>query len=113
VPAAFPATLLDFQRMFPDEAACQKAVVGGDQEITEAALPLIHLVFSNLKSWLLGIHHGVSPRHLQAYLNEYVFRFNRRFYPLGMFNSVLGIATRVQGPTYASLYDGKWAHPNP
>jgi hypothetical protein len=91
----------------------QKAVVGGDQEITEAALPLIHLVFSNLKSWLLGIHHGVSPRHLQAYLNEYVFRFNRRFYSVGMFNSVLGIATRVQGPTYASLYDGKWAHPNP
>jgi hypothetical protein len=26
---------------------------------------------------------------------------------------VLGIATRVQGPTYASLYDGKWAHPCP
>jgi transposase-like protein len=91
----------------------ESAVTGGDPEIIEAVLPLIHLVFSNLQTWILGTHHGVSHRHLQAYLNEYMFRFNRRFYPMGMFNSVLGIATRVQGPTYQSLYDGKWAHPNP
>jgi hypothetical protein len=89
----------------------QKAIIGGDQQITEAALPLIHLVFSNLKAWLLGTHHGVAHQHLQAYLNEYVFRFNRRFYPMGMFNSVLGVATRMQGPTYRALLDGKWAHP--
>lgn len=91
----------------------ERAVVGGHPEIVEAVLPLIHLAFSNLKAWLLGIHHGVSHRHLQAYLNEFVFRFNRRFYPMSMFNSVLGIATRVQGPTYGALYDGTWAHPSP
>lgn len=90
----------------------ERAVTYGDHEIVEMALPLIHLVFSNLKTWILGTHHGVSHRHLQAYLNEYMFRFNRRFYPMGMFHSVLGIATRVEGPTYAALYDGKWAHPN-
>jgi transposase-like protein len=90
----------------------ERAVTGGDPEIIEAALPLIHLVFSNVKAWLLGTHHGVSHRHLQAYLNEYVFRFNRRFYPMSMFNSVLGIATRVAGPTYATLSDGKWIHPH-
>lgn len=90
----------------------ERAVTGSDPEIIEAALPLIHLVFSNLKTWLLGTHHGVSDQHLQAYLNEYTFRFNRRFYPMGMFNSVLGIATRVEGPTYAALYGGKWVHPN-
>ena len=89
----------------------QKAVVRGDQEITDAALPLVHLVFSNLKAWLLGTHHGVSHRHLQAYLNEYVFRFNRRFYRTGMFNSVLGIATRMPGPTNRTLLDGEWDHP--
>jgi transposase-like protein len=90
----------------------ERAVTGGDPGIIEAVLPLIHLVFSNLQTWIRGTHHGVSHRHLQAYLNEYVFRFNRRFYPMGMFNSVLGIATRVEGPTYAALYDGKWDHPN-
>jgi transposase-like protein len=42
-------------------------------------LPGIHLVFSLAKRWLLGTHHGaVSTKHLPAYLDEYVFRFNRR-----------------------------------
>jgi transposase-like protein len=42
-------------------------------------LPAIHLVFGLAKRWLLGTHHGaVRPKHLQAYLDEYVFRFNRR-----------------------------------
>ena len=63
---------------------------GGDPEVAEKHLPLIHLVFSNLKAWLLGTHHAVSDRHLQAYLNEFVFRFNRRFYPFNGFRSLLG-----------------------
>ena len=42
-------------------------------------LPAIHLVFGLAKRWLLGTHHGaVGGKHLQAYLDEYVFRFNRR-----------------------------------
>jgi transposase-like protein len=42
-------------------------------------LPAIHLVFSLAKRWLLGTHHGaVRPKHLQSYLDEFVFRFNRR-----------------------------------
>src|SRR5437763_9442455 len=42
-------------------------------------LPGIHLVFGLAKRWLLGTHHGaVSRKHLPAYLDEYVFRFNRR-----------------------------------
>src|SRR4051794_19616755 len=49
---------------------------GGDAALR---LPGIHLVFGLAKRWLLGTHHGaVSPKHLPAYLDEYVFRFNRR-----------------------------------
>ena len=45
-------------------------------------LPHIHRVFSNLKAWLQGTHHGrIEPKYLQAYLDEYTFRFNRRFWP--------------------------------
>jgi hypothetical protein len=48
--------------------------LGGDPDKAEAHLPMIHLVFSNLKSWIKGTHHGrIEPKHLQAYLNEYVF----------------------------------------
>ncbi|MFC6519780.1 IS1595 family transposase [Undibacterium arcticum] len=79
----------------------------GDMQVAETFLPIIHLVFSNLKTWLRGIHHGVSPQHLQAYLNEFTFRFNRRFYPFNAFRSLLGIAGDVTASTYAELYAAK------
>jgi hypothetical protein len=42
-------------------------------------LPAIHLVFGLAKRRLLGTHHGaVRNKHLQAHLDAYVFRFNRR-----------------------------------
>ena len=88
-------------------------VLGGDPKLAEKYLPMIHLVFSNLKTWLQGTHHGVSTQHLQAYLNEFVFRFNRRFEPMSAFNSVLGIGVAVESPTYDELYSGAWVHPNP
>ena len=76
----------------------------GDPEVAEQYLPIIHLVFANLKTWLIGIHHGVSHQHLQAYLNEFTFRFNRRFYPFNAFRSLLGIAGDTSAPV---------AHPVP
>lgn len=85
----------------------------GEHEVAEEYLPLIHLVFGNLKTWLLGAHHGVSPQHLQAYLNEFTFRFNRRFYPFNAFRSLLGLGADAESPTYAELYSGEWRHPNP
>ena len=79
----------------------------------ETHLPMIHLVFSNLKTWILGTHHGrIEPHHLQAYLNEYTYRFNRRFYPMTAFNSVLGLAAKSESPTYKELYSQEWVHPN-
>ena len=50
---------------------------GGDDARQE--LDQVHLVISLLKRWLIGTHQGaVRPSHLQAYLNEFAFRFNRR-----------------------------------
>ena len=83
----------------------------GDPQVAEEYLPIIHLIFANLKTWLNGTHHGVSHQHLQACLNEFTFRFNRRFYPFNAFRSLLGIAGGVTAPTYAELYSGAWKHP--
>jgi transposase-like protein len=83
----------------------------GDANVSEEFMPIVHLVFSNLKTWLNGIHHGVSAKHLQAYLNEFTFRFNRRFYPFHAFRSLLGIGGNSQAPTFAELYSGEWSHP--
>jgi len=39
----------------------------------------VHRVISLLKRWLLGTHQGdIAPEHLEDYLNEFTFRFNRR-----------------------------------
>ena len=35
-----------------------------DPEVAEEFMPIIHPVFNNMKNWLNGIHHGVSPKHL-------------------------------------------------
>jgi len=40
-------------------------------------LPWIHRVSTNLKTWALGIYHGLRRPHLQSYLDEFAFRFNR------------------------------------
>jgi len=58
-------------------------------------------MLSICKTWLRGTRHGVSPQHLQAYLNEFTFRFNRRFYPFNTFRALLGIAGDVTAPAYA------------
>lgn len=65
--------------------------VQGTPERAGELAPHIHQVFGNLKAWLLGIHHGVDPKYLQAYLDEFVFRFNRRGHPMAAFRSLLGI----------------------
>lgn len=94
-----------------------RPLVVGDPEKASKMFPHIHRVFSNLKAWLIGTHHGVTKKHIQAYLNEYVFRFNRRFDPMHSFNTVLGLAAGAESPTYDELYavgaKGGWVHPNP
>jgi transposase-like protein len=62
------------------------------------AVPGAHRVASNLKTWLRGTHHGVGADHLDRYLDEFVFRFNRRFYPMAGSATLLGLGTAI-GPT--------------
>lgn len=51
----------------------------GRPESASELLPRVHRVVSLLKRWLLGTHQGgVSPQHLDYYLDEFTFRFNRR-----------------------------------
>jgi transposase-like protein len=80
----------------------------------DAVLPHLHTAVSNLKTWLMGTHHGaVSKKHLQAYLNEFAFRYNRRGNLQAAFQTILGLSSRVEGPTYEGLYTGTFEHKNP
>ena len=66
-------------------------------------LPWTHRVFANLKAWALGVYHGLREKHLQSYLDEFVFRFNRRRTRHAAFRSLLGIAVVLKHVTYNML----------
>lgn len=61
------------------ELGYQHRVIQKDAHLGDNLLPLVNLVASLLKRWLLGTHQGgVQHSHLDYYLDEYTFRFNRR-----------------------------------
>ena len=68
-------------------------------------LPWIHRVFSNLKTWALGVYHGLRDKHLQSYLDEFVFRFNRRRSRHAAFSSLFSIALAAAPITYKMLIE--------
>src|SRR3954462_8975633 len=66
-------------------------------------LPWIHRVFANAKRWALGVYHGLREEHLQAYLDEFLFRFNRRRTPQAAFGRLLGLAVTTGPHPYDAL----------
>src|SRR5689334_23515346 len=66
-------------------------------------LPWIHRVFANAKRWALGVYHGLREKHLQAYLDEFVFRFDRRRTPQAAFARLLGLAVTIGPHPYDAL----------
>ena len=62
-----------------DQLGYRRQIVRSSAEVGENLLPLTNRVASLLKRWLLGTHQGaVSAEHLDYYLDEHTFRFNRR-----------------------------------
>ena len=71
-----------------------------------ALFPIIHTVFSNMKAWLVGTHHGVSAKHLPRYLREWTYRFNRRNNVDGLDGDLIRRAMECTTITYRQLITG-------
>jgi transposase-like protein len=57
----------------------ERTIMRAQPAPAHVVMPGVHRIASLLKRWLLGTHQGsVGPEHLDAYLNEFTFRFNRR-----------------------------------
>ena len=57
----------------------QRTVLASSGDPAHVSMPGVHRLASLLKRWVLGTHQGsVTPEHLQSYLEEFTFRFNRR-----------------------------------
>ena len=82
------------------------AVVQGKGENAELLSPIVHVLFSNVKTWLNGTYHGVGAKHLPRYVREWNYRFNRRKRIPDMIDFVLDRAMTRPTITYKELVDG-------
>jgi transposase-like protein len=72
-------------------------------ELGNELLPRAHRAISNLKAWMHGTHRGVSNEHLPVYLDEFVFRHNRRGTPMAAFQTLLGLGAIHNPTTYDEI----------
>jgi ISXO2-like transposase domain len=69
------------------------------KEVTKI-FPWVHIAISNAKKKILGLHHSVKDIYMQNYLNEYCYKFNRRYFGIKLFERL----------TIAAL-NGAWYKP--
>src|SRR5437588_471971 len=73
----------------------------------KSAVPLADRAIGNLQQWLIGTYHGVSRAQLQVYLDEFVFRHNRRKRPAAAFQTLLGLGTGHKSTEYQRIRGAK------
>lgn len=66
-------------------------------------LKWLHTIISNAKAFIGGTFHGLDSKHLQAYLNEFGYRFNRRKVKKQLFNRLLNCCLLAKPFTYPEL----------
>jgi hypothetical protein len=69
-------------------------------------LPFVHNIITNAKCVTGGTHRGVSSKHLQKYLNEVCYRFNRRFWEKELFDRLVTACCSTDTVTYDQLVQG-------
>ena len=78
-------------------------IVLRDPRAAGRLMPWIHRIITNAKSVIRGTHRGVSGKHLQAYLSEITYRFNRRFWEKELFDRLIQACVRAESITYEKL----------
>jgi transposase-like protein len=78
-------------------------VILKDPKAAGKLLPWVHRTISNAKAVIRGAHRGVSEKHLQSYLSEICYRFNRRFWEKELFDRLIKACVSTETITYSSL----------
>lgn len=69
----------------------------------EKPLPWVHTIISNAKAFCLGTYHHFVRKHLQSYLDEFCYRFNRRFWENQLFDRLLAACINCETTPYGEL----------
>jgi transposase-like protein len=72
----------------------------------KSVVPLADRAIGNLQNWLVSTHHGVSRAQLPVYLDEFVFRHNRRKEPKAAFQTLLGLGSGRSPTSYEQIRHG-------
>ena len=78
-------------------------VVVGSGKNAIKVLPWVHTLIGNIKGNIRGVYHGVSSKHLNRYLPEFCYRFNRRFWEPQMFDRLLTACLNTTTITFREL----------
>lgn len=92
----------------------RRIVMKGSDTAAHVSMPGVHRVAALIKRWILGTHHGsVQPNQLDFYLDEFVFRFNRRTSGSRglLFYRLLQQAVITEAITYRDIADKRPTHP--
>ena len=81
---------------------------GKNSPAAHIALPWIHRVFSNFKRWAMGTYHGLREKHVDAYCDEFVFRWNRRRAFQSSIDTLLRIGHDVGPSPYRGIVGDTW-----
>lgn len=92
-----------YGRAAKDKALTHCRIVLRDPKAAGRLLPWVHRVIANAKMVIRGTHRGVSERHLQAYLSEVCYRFNRRFWEKELFDRLVAACVSTDSVTYDRL----------
>jgi ISXO2-like transposase domain len=87
----------------PEARFIHERIVEGSGTNFVDPVPNLHRMIGNLKAWLNGTLKGVSRHNLAAYLDEFVFRHNRRLNLAAAFQTLLGIGTTRDPTTYDTI----------
>ncbi len=79
------------------------SVISKTKEKAHKLFKWVHILAENVKAFIEGTYHGTGKKHLQSYLNEFCYRFNRRFLGNQIFNRLLKAAVLSKGITYPEL----------
>lgn len=92
-----------YGRAAKDKELQHLKVILRDPKAAGRLLPWVHRVISNVKAVIRGTHRGVSEKHLQSYLSEVCYRFNRRFWEKELFDRLVQACISTETLTYKEL----------
>lgn len=81
-----------------DICKVHKEIIVRDKKEVSKVFPWVHTAISNAKKKLLGLHHQVKDEYMQNYLNEFCYKFNRRFFGENLFDRL--IVAAISNPWY-------------